>query len=129
MWGVLIVGIDVAHVYSTIYRTYLDPVERSRLTSWLILLPLAAWAGGVLVYSWSAAVFWSLLAYTAVFHFVRQQYGFLMIYSRGERALPPFCGLIDRAAIYTATVGPLLYWHTHLPRRFVWFIDGRARTF
>ena len=124
LWGVLIVGIDVAHVYSTIYRTYLDPVERSRLASWLILLPLAAWAGGVLVYSWSAAAFWTLLAYTAVFHFVRQQYGFLMIYSRGERALPKFCGLIDQVAIYAATVGPLLYWHTHLPRSFVWFIDG-----
>jgi len=124
MWGALIVGIDVAHVYSTIYRTYLDPVERSRLASWLILLPLAAWAGGVLVYSWSAAAFWTLLAYTAVFHFIRQQYGFLMIYSRGERALPRYCGLIDQVAIYAATVGPLLYWHTHLPRRFVWFIDG-----
>lgn len=124
MWGVLIVGIDVAHVYSTIYRTYLDPVERSRLASWLILLPLAAWAGGVLVYSWSAAAFWTLLAYTAVFHFIRQQYGFLMLYSRGERGLPRYCGLIDQVAIYAATVGPLLYWHTHLPRRFVWFIDG-----
>ena len=85
MWGVLIVGIDVAHVYSTIYRTYLDPVERSRLSSWLILLPLAAWAGGVLVYSWSAAAFWTLLAYTAVFHFIRQQYGFMTIYRRDER--------------------------------------------
>ena len=124
MWGVLIVGIDVANVYSTIYRTYLDPVERSRLSSWLILLPVAAWGGGVLVYSWSAAAFWTLLAYTAVFHFIRQQYGFLMIYSRGERALPKYCGLIDQMSIYAATLGPLLYWHTHLPRRFVWFIDG-----
>ncbi len=124
MWGLLIVGIDVAHVYSTIYRTYLDPIERSHLSGWLLVTPLAGWTSGVLLYSWSAAAFWTLLAYMAVFHFVRQQYGFLMIYSRGERALPQPCKMLDQVAIYTATLGPLLYWHTHLPRRFVWFVDG-----
>jgi hypothetical protein len=123
-WGLLIVGIDVAHVYSTLYRTYLDPIERPRLAGWLVLTPLAAWAGGVLLYAYSAALFWTLLSYTAVFHFVRQQYGFMMLYSRAERGLPHICRRVDAAAIYAATLGPLLYWHTHLPRRFVWFIDG-----
>jgi hypothetical protein len=124
MWGLLIVGIDVAHVYSTIYRTYLDPIERPRLASWLILTPLVGWVLGVLVYSASAAAFWTALAYLAVFHFVRQQYGFLMIYSRGERELPVLCAWIDQCAVYAATLGPLVYWHAHLPRRFVWFIEG-----
>jgi hypothetical protein len=123
-WGVLIVGIDVAHVYSTIYRTYLDPVDRHRLSGWLVWIPLAGWTAGVLLYSMSTALFWTALAYLAVFHFIRQQYGFLMIYSRGERALPRFCSVMDKAAVYAATLGPLAYWHTHLPRRFVWFIDG-----
>ena len=124
MWGLLIVGIDVAHVYSTIYRTYLDPAARARLPGWLVLTPLAGWVFGVLLYSRSAASFWTALAYLAVFHFIRQQYGFLMIYSRRERMLPKACALIDQAAIYAATLGPLLYWHTHLPRAFVWFVDG-----
>jgi hypothetical protein len=123
-WGALIVGVDVAHVYSTIFRTYLDPAARSRLSGWLTLTPLAAWVLGVLVYSSSSALFWTLLAYIAVFHFVRQQYGFLMIYSRAERMLPPPCRWVDRIAIYAATLGPLLYWHTHLPRPFVWFVEG-----
>jgi hypothetical protein len=26
--------------------------------------------------------------------------------------------------VYGATLGPLVYWHAHLPRRFVWFMDG-----
>jgi hypothetical protein len=124
LWGLLIVGIDVAHVYSTLYRTYLDPAERQRLSGWLILTPVAGWVLGVLLYSWSAGAFWTLLAYTAVFHFIRQQYGFLMIYSRREGMLPGGFAIVDRAAIYAATLGPLLYWHTHLPRRFVWFLDG-----
>ena len=147
-WAVLVIGIDVAHVYSTLYRTYLDPFERRQLSGWLIGTPLATWVLGVLLYTWSAATFWSVLAYTAVFHFVRQQYGFLMLYSRGERALPawsplgipslaarsPASGIssltarssrrLDQATIYGATLFPLLYWHTHLPRPFVWFTDG-----
>ena len=123
-WAVLIIGIDVAHVYSTLYRTYLDPFERSQLSGWLIGTPLVTWVLGVLLYTWSAALFWSVLAYTAVFHFVRQQYGFLMLYSRGERALPPWSRRLDQVAIYGATLFPLLYWHTHLPRPFVWFTES-----
>jgi len=123
-WAILVIGIDVAHVYSTIFRTYLDPVERQALSGWLIATPLAAWVLGVLLYFSSATAFWSVLAYTAVFHFVRQQYGFLMLYSRGDRELPAWSRRIDTVTIYGATLFPLLYWHTHLPRPFVWFIDG-----
>ena len=123
-WAVLVIGIDVAHVYSTLYRTYLDPIERRKLSGWLIGIPLATWVVGVLLYTWSATTFWSVLAYTAVFHFVRQQYGFLMLYSRGERPVPPWSRRLDQVAIYGATLFPLLYWHTHLPRPFVWFTDG-----
>ena len=123
-WAVLVIGIDVAHVYSTLYRTYLDPIERRKLSGWLIGTPLATWVVGVLLYTWSATTFWSVLAYTAVFHFVRQQYGFLMLYSRGERPVPPWSRRLDQVAIYGATLFPLLYWHTHLPRPFVWFTDG-----
>jgi hypothetical protein len=123
-WALLVIGVDVAHVYSTVYRTYFDPIERARLSSWLIAVPIGTWVLGVLLYSMSAATFWTALAYTAVFHFVRQQYGFLMLYARSERTLPRWCLRLDQLTIYGATLFPLLYWHTHLPRQFVWFIDG-----
>jgi hypothetical protein len=123
-WALLVIGVDVAHVYSTVYRTYFDPLERARLSGWLIAVPLGTWILGVVLYSMSAAAFWTVLAYTAVFHFVRQQYGFLMLYARAERSLPAWCRRLDQFAIYGATLFPLLYWHTHLPRQFVWFIDG-----
>ena len=32
--------------------------------------------------------------------------------------------LLDAAAIYGATLTPLLFWHAHLPRRFQWFLRG-----
>jgi hypothetical protein len=124
LWFLLVVGIDVAHVYATLYRTYLDREERQRLSAWLVGVPLGTWLAGVLLYTWSAGAFWSALAYAAVFHFVRQQYGFTMLYGRAERDLPAWTRRVDQAAIYGATIFPLLYWHTHLPRPYAWLIDG-----
>ena len=69
-------------------------------------------------------VFWRCLAYLAAFHFVRQQYGFMMLYGRRERQRR----WIDQAAIYAATLYPLAWWHLH-PRHFDWFIAGDFFTF
>jgi hypothetical protein len=71
------------------------------------------------LYSVGAMVFWRVLAYLAVFHFIRQQYGFMMIYRRDERRYPG----IDKAAIYAATLYPLIWWHSHT-RHFSWFVNG-----
>lgn len=124
MWFALVVAIDVAHVYATLFRTYLDADERRRLSGWLVGAPLGTWVLGVLLYAWQPGAFWHALAYAAVFHFVRQQYGFLMLYARNERGLPAWCRQLDQASVYGATILPLLYWHTHLPRSFSWLIDG-----
>lgn len=125
-WGffVLVVCIDVAHVWSTLYRTYLDWVELSRRPFLYAGVPLAVFAVGVALHRWSALAFWRALAYVAVFHFVRQQAGWVAIYRArsGER------GLLDRAlddaAIYASTLFPLAVWHARLPRAFDWFVEG-----
>ncbi|MHB8208664.1 hypothetical protein [Mucilaginibacter sp.] len=60
----------------------------------------------------------------AVFHFVRQQYGFMRIYSRKE-SHGRVARIIDTVAIYTATIYPLLYWHfAGIHQNFNWFVDG-----
>src|SRR5579863_5740906 len=74
VWAVLIIGVDVAHVYSTLYRTYFDPVEFRRCRSLYLLAPLLGFLAFVALYSLGAMVFWRVLAYLAVFHFIRQQY-------------------------------------------------------
>jgi hypothetical protein len=122
MWLLLVVGIDVAHVYSTIFRTYMDPEARRRHRTLLGLAPMICWLVGVMLYSGGALTFWRTLAYLAVFHFVRQQYGFLRLYSRMER-LAAWERWVDGLAIYLATLYPLVYWHTH-PRSFHWFLSG-----
>lgn len=122
MWLLLVVGIDVAHVYSTIYRTYMDPDARQQHRTLLGLAPMVSWLIGVMLYSSNSLTFWRALAYLAVFHFVRQQYGFLRLYARLEKqAVWERC--VDGLAIYLATLYPLTYWHTH-PRAFHWFLKG-----
>lgn len=121
-----IVGVDVAHVWSTGWRVLADGEDvRGRLALYAGV-PLLAWAAGVAAYSVSALFFWRLLAYLAVFHFVRQQYGWVALYRRknGEAAEGALGRRLDAAAIYGATLTPLLFWHAHLPRRFEWFLQG-----
>jgi hypothetical protein len=122
-WIVLVLLVDVAHVYSTLYRTYFDPqaLRRQRFLLWAI--PFVGFVVGVILYSISSLLFWSVLAYVAVYHFVRQQYGFMRVYSRREHKQPLFTW-IDTIAVYAATIYPLLHWHLSGSRHFNWFTDG-----
>ena len=121
---VAVVGVDVAHVWSTAFRVYLDPIERRRRPGLYVGVPVAAYVAGVLLHSASPGLFWRVLAYTAVAHFVRQQYGWVALYRRRLGASTRLDRVLDDAAIYSATLYPLLYWHASLPREFAWLIDG-----
>ncbi|MEQ1877579.1 MAG: hypothetical protein ABL958_13120 [Bdellovibrionia bacterium] len=114
-WVVLVVLVDVAHVYATLYRTYFDPAEFKRRATLYTVTPILVWALACVLYSFGPGIFWRAMAYLAVFHFVRQQYGFMRIYGGSSK--------VDRSFIYLATLYPLVYWHTH-PRTFSWFIEG-----
>ncbi len=124
LWITAILMIDVAHVYATGFRVYFDRAELKRRPWLYTVTPLLAFMIAMAVYSESHIWFWRTLAYLAVFHFVRQQYGWVALYrSRGgERDWLGWW--IDSAAIYMATIYPLIHWHCHLPRRFWWFLGG-----
>ncbi|RKH34404.1 hypothetical protein [Corallococcus sicarius] len=121
-WLLFVVGVDVAHVWSTLFRTYLDGAEVARRPGLYVGAPLAAYAVGVLAYSLSPGAFWSAFAYVALFHFIRQQYGWGALYSRKAHA-SPFERRLDAAALYAATLGPVVWWHANLPRAFWWFVE------
>jgi hypothetical protein len=127
-WVPAVLLIDVAHVWSTSFRVYLDRDELKRRPWLYSLVPVLGLAIGIALYSEGELVFWRALAYLAVFHFIRQQYGWVALYRvrAGERdALGKW---IDTVAIYAATLYPLIYWHTHLPRRFWWFLTNDFAT-
>jgi hypothetical protein len=123
-WLLVVVFVDVAHVHTTLFRTYLDRDELRRRPALYLAVPLACYAAGVALHLASELLFWRALAYVAVLHFVRQQIGWVAVYRAlaGERSR--LDRVLDDALVYAATGWPLLHWHAHGPRAFRWFVDG-----
>lgn len=123
-WITAVLLIDVAHVWSTSFRVYFDTEEFKRRFWLYLLVPLAGYAVGVALYSEGDMVFWRALAVVAVFHFVRQQYGWVALYRRRLGETSRATWWIDTAAVYLATLYPLAFWMTQLPRNFDWFVPN-----
>lgn len=123
-WLALVVGVDVAHVHGTTLRVYLDGAELRRRLGLYLAVPIGLWVLGVFLYSLSAMAFWRALAYYAVFHFVKQQLGWLRLYRHRAGDRSRLDRVIDEGAIWVATGYPLISWHTRLPRPFAWLIEG-----
>ena len=122
-WLILVLCIDVGHVYSTLFRMYWDKKTFHKYKRLLLIIPLLAFAIGFCLHYFSAVLFWRILAYVAVYHFVRQQYGFMRLYSRKENSRP-WERTVDVVAIYSATIYPLIYWHIHATDSLAWFVKG-----
>lgn len=124
-WVVLVLGVDVAHVHATWFRTYLDRAELARKPLRYVLVPLVAYAFAALAYRHGALTFWRALAYLAVFHFVRQAAGWVALYRAKAGPYRWFDRVIDDGAIYAATLYPLFVWHVRAGERaFSWFVAG-----
>lgn len=122
-WLILVVFIDVAHVYSTLYRTYFNRNNLTQNRFLLFVIPLACYLSGVFIYNVDDLWFWRILAYLAVYHFIRQQYGFMKLYKRQD-VNKNWSSWIDTITIYTTTLYPIIFWHLDGNRNFNWFIDG-----
>ena len=124
-WLLFVLGIDVAHVYATLFRTYLDPDELRQHPVRYALAPLSVFGLGCGLYAVSSLWFWRCFAYIAVYHFIRQQVGWVAIYRAKSRHRGKLDRAIDEAAVYSATLYPLAYWHAHLAStHFAWFVQG-----
>lgn len=124
LWLVLVVGVDVAHVHSTWFRTVLEPAALARDRSLYAWAVFACAAGGILLHAWSGALFWTCAAYLAVFHFVRQQVGWMTLYRARAHESDRLGAWIESGALYACMLWPLGWWHAHLPQPFAWFVPG-----
>ena len=123
-WVSAVLLIDVAHVWATSFRVYFDREELKRRGSLYSLVPIFGYFVGVALYSESELTFWKFLALVAVFHFVRQQYGWVALYRRKLGETSNWTWWIDAVAVYLATIYPLTFWMTRLPRNFEWFVQN-----
>ncbi len=124
IWVVFILGIDVSHVWSTLFRTYLDKDEFKRHQYILTYTPILCFFAVFVVVSYSTGLFWRLLAYFALFHFIKQQYGFLVLYKAraGHFRIKKF--FRDKWVIYFSMIYPVIFWHLKSDRNFSWFETG-----
>ncbi|SFT54139.1 hypothetical protein SAMN05216474_1193 [Lishizhenia tianjinensis] len=125
VWVIFVLGIDVSHVWSTLFRTYFDKQEFARHKRFLLWSPLLIITVVFLLVYISISLFWSVLAYVAVFHFIKQQYGFLALYRyRTKTFKNGIKKWQDKLVIYGATVLPVLLWHLNPETRLAWFVEG-----
>jgi hypothetical protein len=123
IWVVFILGIDVSHVWSTLFRTYLDKEEYNNHRLILILAPIVSFVLLFAIARESTTYFWRVLAYLAVFHFMKQQYGFFAIYTAKTSIKRPHRIFNDKLVLYFTMLYPLIFWHLN-NRDFTWFTTG-----
>lgn len=119
IWVIVVLGIDVTHVWSTIFRTYLSSTDRSIYSRSLYLAPIIAFIVAFISSWYSEHLFWRLLAYFALYHFIKQQYGFLRLYNLHTKIEGRL--IKDKWIIYIATLFPVFVWHFLGDRKFNWF--------
>jgi len=128
LWAylLLIVAFDVAHVWATVFITYLDreALRAHRLLYWLPI-PLS-FIISYRLHAYSSNLFWTLLAYVAIYHFIKQQWGFIALYKAraGERERLDY--YLDKYTLWMGALGPVMLWHASPARQFDWFNAGES---
>jgi len=128
LWAflLLIVAFDVAHVWGTIYVTYMDrEIFQKRRLLYLLPIPIA-FAVAFRLHSFSASLYWSLLAYIAIYHFIQQQWGFIALYKARALEQSSFDYHLDKWTLWVGALGPVLLWHASPARQFDWFNAGES---
>lgn len=125
-WLFVVVAVDVAHVWGNLLLVYTDPVEFRRHRRLWLFLPVSVFVLGLALVSEGEVLFWRALAALAVWHFVRQQVGWLKLYraKNGELSGPRWTRIVDEGVVYGATLAPIVWWHANLPRPFWWLAPG-----
>src|SRR5882757_9133083 len=68
-WLVLVLMIDVGHVYSTLFRFYWERATFLKYRSLLVTIPVVCFISGVSLHLVDSFLFWRILAYAALYHF------------------------------------------------------------
>eukprot|EP00322_Chrysochromulina_rotalis_P009777 CAMPEP_0115866474 /NCGR_PEP_ID=MMETSP0287-20121206/20267_1 /TAXON_ID=412157 /ORGANISM="Chrysochromulina rotalis, Strain UIO044" /LENGTH=458 /DNA_ID=CAMNT_0003321041 /DNA_START=35 /DNA_END=1411 /DNA_ORIENTATION=- len=130
-WMFLVVAVDVAHVWATIFRTYLDQRELFRLPHLYLSVPIICFVVAFAI-CWlgSPRHFWTFISYAAIYHFIKQDLGLLFLYlSRNSDRVTKQQIDLERMTLYVGAACPILLWHAGPPDTFHWFRAGERFVF
>jgi hypothetical protein len=122
----LVVAVDVAHVWTTMFRTYLDYDELQRRWRLYTCVPCTVLVCSTLVHYHSATRYWTAVAYLAIYHFISQDYGLISLYNRKRGVRNHFEYRVDKWTLTAGCIGPVLLWHASPTKRFDWFQNGET---
>eukprot|EP00736_Rhodelphis_marinus_P012609 Rmarinus@m.15562 len=120
----LVVAVDVAHVYATLFRTYFDSNMMETRSKLLLGSPPIILIFSTVVHFYSETLFWSLVAYFAIYHFIAQDYGFVALYKARVGERDPIDFRLDYWVLWAGALCPVLLWHATPTKRFSWFDNG-----
>ncbi len=102
--------VDGSHVYSTLLVSYSDPEMFRKLKPILIAVPLSIFAlAFVSHFSGYRSYFIIFLAYLAVIHFIRQEFGWMKLATRLDPSCPRWLARLDIFSSYAMTILPMLW--------------------
>lgn len=105
--------IDWAHIFAQYHRIYCNPLETRTLKwvypiSYILLIPVMA----SVVYFTSSALVDTALVYFVIYHFIKQHFGFIKIYSKTDGPKTSLEARVENALVYLSMFTPVVYWHT-----------------
>lgn len=123
VWLVFVLLFDVGHVWSTLFRTYFNANDKVNHGKKLYIIPAIVFIALFSVTFLGETIFWGMLAYVAIHHFMKQQWGFMKIYEAKSKAKHKLA-IPNSWVLYGGMLVPILYWHLDENRSFNWFIEN-----
>ena len=121
----IILFIDWGHIFAQWFRIYGNPAE-TQLAKKFYLFLYFAFIGLIYIYLVYFPIMYlvSFLVYFVLFHFMKQQIGYIKIAARGKKRNKKWKDLVEDVFFYGGIITPILYWHFNSPKAlsfFPWF--------
>jgi hypothetical protein len=104
--------IDFGHIFAMWFRIKSNPLEHKYSLPMYLLFYVLIWI------FFASVIFWGhqfslerFLVYFVIFHFIKQQYGLIQIYSRTDGKKTKYETAFNRYFIYISMAYPIFWWH------------------
>ncbi len=109
--------LDWGHIFAQWYRIFLNPLESRKskyiyTLSYFILIPLVAF---LMLFIVDQPYVESFLVYFVIYHFIRQHFGFIRIYSKMDGSKTQIESIFESLFIYLSMWTPVIFWHIEFP--------------